>query len=257
MPIFFHMLLPRSCTSKWYQWLRIWLSRNIRFVGVNVGMSARNRHFQTNYWCITVSIAFSIMEPNYFRLVFSLVLSPDLNLTPLAVFFYVFAERNEGSAKKVKKQQEVSDFKNQAHLVLWMITCMGLNHCCLVTPFGDVYVDVDQLTLTRSGNVLMPDSIPMLNSYLWSSDGIHLRSISQSVNKILFCIDIGARNCLPPYRSNRPPSGLERRYLAVTFSRTPPWYLSFNGCGLIMNVQSTHVSFSFSRCFSLCVADSE
>ena len=53
MPIFFHMLLPRSCASKWYQWLRIWLSRNIRFVGVNVGMSARNRHFQTNYWCIT------------------------------------------------------------------------------------------------------------------------------------------------------------------------------------------------------------
>ena len=42
------------------------------------------------------------MEPNYFRLVFSLVLSPDLNLTPLAgvFFFYVFAERNEGSAKK-------------------------------------------------------------------------------------------------------------------------------------------------------------
>ena len=55
MPIFFHMLLPRSCASKWYQWLRIWLSKNIRFVGVNVGMSARNRHFQTNYWCITMS----------------------------------------------------------------------------------------------------------------------------------------------------------------------------------------------------------
>ena len=54
MRIFFHMLLPRSCPSKWYQWLRIWLSRNIRFVGVNVGMSARNRHFQTNYWCITI-----------------------------------------------------------------------------------------------------------------------------------------------------------------------------------------------------------
>ena len=54
MPIFFHMLLPRSCASKWYQWLRIWLSRNIRFVSVNVGMSARNRHFQTNYWCITI-----------------------------------------------------------------------------------------------------------------------------------------------------------------------------------------------------------
>ena len=54
MPILFHMLLPTSCASKWYQWLRIWLSRNIRFVGVNVGMSARNRHFQTNYWCITM-----------------------------------------------------------------------------------------------------------------------------------------------------------------------------------------------------------
>ena len=54
MPILFHMLLPTSCASKWYQWLRIWLSRNIRFVGVNVGMSARNRHFQTNYWCITL-----------------------------------------------------------------------------------------------------------------------------------------------------------------------------------------------------------
>ena len=54
MPIFFHMLLPTSCASKWYQWLRIWLSRNIRFAGVNVGMSARNRHFQTNYWCITI-----------------------------------------------------------------------------------------------------------------------------------------------------------------------------------------------------------
>ena len=53
MPIFFHMLLPTSCTSKWYQWLRIWLARNIHFVGVNVGMSARNRHFQTNYWCIS------------------------------------------------------------------------------------------------------------------------------------------------------------------------------------------------------------
>ena len=51
---FFHMLLPRSCASKWYQWLRIWLSRNIRFVSVNVAMSARNRHFQTNYWCITI-----------------------------------------------------------------------------------------------------------------------------------------------------------------------------------------------------------
>ena len=48
----FHMLLPTSCVAKWYQWLRIWLSRNIRFVGVSVGMSARNRHFQTNYWCI-------------------------------------------------------------------------------------------------------------------------------------------------------------------------------------------------------------
>ena len=54
MPILFHMLLPTSCASKWYQWLRIWLSRNIRCVGVNVGMSARNRHFQTNYWCITL-----------------------------------------------------------------------------------------------------------------------------------------------------------------------------------------------------------
>ena len=54
MPIYFHMLLPRSCASKWYQWLRIWLSRNIHFVSVNVGMSARNRHFQTNYWCITM-----------------------------------------------------------------------------------------------------------------------------------------------------------------------------------------------------------
>ena len=56
MRIFFHMLLPRSCPSKWCQWLRIWLSRNIRFVGVNVGMSARNRHFQTNYWCITIYV---------------------------------------------------------------------------------------------------------------------------------------------------------------------------------------------------------
>ena len=54
MPILFLMLLPTSCASKWYQWLRIWLSRNIRFVGVNVGMSARNRYFQTNYWCITI-----------------------------------------------------------------------------------------------------------------------------------------------------------------------------------------------------------
>ena len=54
MPIFFHMLLPTSCASKWYQWLRIWLSGNIRFVRVNVDMSARNRHFQTNYWCITI-----------------------------------------------------------------------------------------------------------------------------------------------------------------------------------------------------------
>ena len=25
MPIFFHMLLPTSCASKWYQWLRIYL----------------------------------------------------------------------------------------------------------------------------------------------------------------------------------------------------------------------------------------
>ena len=64
MRIFFHMLLPRSCPSNWYQWLRIWLSRNIRFVGVNVGMSARNRHFQTNYWCITVSA--EIVSYSYF-----------------------------------------------------------------------------------------------------------------------------------------------------------------------------------------------
>ena len=54
MVIFFHMLLPTSCASKWYQWLRIWLSRNMLFVGVNMSMSARNRHFQTNYWCITM-----------------------------------------------------------------------------------------------------------------------------------------------------------------------------------------------------------
>ena len=51
----FHMLLPMSCASKWYQWLRIWVSRNIRSVGVNVGMFARNRHFQTNYWCVTIT----------------------------------------------------------------------------------------------------------------------------------------------------------------------------------------------------------
>ena len=51
---FIYMLLPTSCASKWYQWLRIWLSRNIRFVSVNVGLSARNRNFQTSYWCITI-----------------------------------------------------------------------------------------------------------------------------------------------------------------------------------------------------------
>ena len=62
MPIFFHVLLPRSCASKWYQWLRIWLSKNIRFVGVNVGMSARNRHFQTNYWCITTWVDFKVIQ---------------------------------------------------------------------------------------------------------------------------------------------------------------------------------------------------
>ena len=68
MPILFHMLLPTSCASKWYQWLRIWLSRNIRFVGVNVGMSARNRRFQTNYWCITSSTTFGIAHaPCYTR----------------------------------------------------------------------------------------------------------------------------------------------------------------------------------------------
>ena len=49
----FYMLLPTSCASKWYQWLWIWLSISIRFVGVSVGMSARNNRFQTNYRCIT------------------------------------------------------------------------------------------------------------------------------------------------------------------------------------------------------------
>ena len=51
---FFHILLPTSCVSKWYQWLRIWLFRNIRFVSVNISMSARNRPFLTNYWHITI-----------------------------------------------------------------------------------------------------------------------------------------------------------------------------------------------------------
>ena len=61
------MLLPTSCASKWYQWLRIWLSRNIRFVGVNVGMSARNRHFQTNDWCITIYIYIYINASSYHK----------------------------------------------------------------------------------------------------------------------------------------------------------------------------------------------
>ena len=68
MRIFFHMLLPRSCPSKWYQWLRIWLSRNIRFVGVDVGMSARNRHFQTNYWCITIQHSRDVEPPGVLML---------------------------------------------------------------------------------------------------------------------------------------------------------------------------------------------
>ena len=51
IPIFSY-IVATSCVAKWYQWLGIWLSRNIRFVGVSVGMSARDRHFQTNYWCI-------------------------------------------------------------------------------------------------------------------------------------------------------------------------------------------------------------
>ena len=50
---FSHMLLPTSWATKWYQWLRIWLSRNIRFVSVNMSMSARNRHFHASYWCTT------------------------------------------------------------------------------------------------------------------------------------------------------------------------------------------------------------
>ena len=36
------------------------LSRNIRFAGVNVDMSARNRSFQTNFWCITIYIPTNI-----------------------------------------------------------------------------------------------------------------------------------------------------------------------------------------------------
>ena len=51
--ILFCMLLLMSCTSKWYQWLRIWQSINIPFVVVNVRTSARNNRFQTNYRCIT------------------------------------------------------------------------------------------------------------------------------------------------------------------------------------------------------------
>ena len=47
MSIFFHMLLRTSCASKWYQWLRIWLSRNIHFVGTNVGMSAFSTSINT------------------------------------------------------------------------------------------------------------------------------------------------------------------------------------------------------------------
>ena len=36
--------------------------------------------------------------------------SPDLNLTPLAVFLRFFAERSDAAlGKNVKKQQEVSD----------------------------------------------------------------------------------------------------------------------------------------------------
>ena len=38
--IFFHLLLPTICVSKWYQYLRIWLSRNICFVSVNMSMPA-------------------------------------------------------------------------------------------------------------------------------------------------------------------------------------------------------------------------
>ena len=51
--ISFHMLLLTSWASQRYQWLRNWLSKSIRLVGVNMNMSARNRHSQTNYWCIT------------------------------------------------------------------------------------------------------------------------------------------------------------------------------------------------------------
>ena len=46
-------------------------------------------------------------------------------------------------------------------------TCIGLTHCSLVTAFGH----------------LMPDSLPTLNSHLWSLPGIH-----QSVIKLSFCI---------------------------------------------------------------------
>ena len=52
--IFFHMLLSTICTSKLYQWLRICPYKNTRFVGVNVGMSARNHRFQTNHLYIII-----------------------------------------------------------------------------------------------------------------------------------------------------------------------------------------------------------
>ena len=53
---FFHIVFTISGASKSHKRLRISLSRNIRFVGVNISMSARNRHFQTNYWCITIYV---------------------------------------------------------------------------------------------------------------------------------------------------------------------------------------------------------
>ena len=52
--IFFHMLFNRSCTWKLYHWIIIWLHMNILIVGVNISMSARNRHVQTNHWCISI-----------------------------------------------------------------------------------------------------------------------------------------------------------------------------------------------------------
>ena len=62
---FFSYVVAHELHLKWYQWLRTWLSRNIRFVGVNEGMSARNRHFQTNYRCITICEAKLFIRCNH------------------------------------------------------------------------------------------------------------------------------------------------------------------------------------------------